>query len=495
MTNKQYTDVWTGNSVNADRLHRRELADSYRELIERLPEKNDAWVLNLDAKYGSGKTYFISNWQKDLTLNHQYITLHFDAWKHDFTEDPFTSFAAEIIDQMYEKAKDRKFKKKLQDGLKELLQSYRIAWRVIDALKKTTFQTTLGKFLPELGDIDKVKNEVKEFVEIAGETSAKKEQKETLGIDPLKTHLEKRESLATFNKSLGNVADAVKKATNHPLVIFIDELDRCQPLFTVKLLERLKHVFNVKNIVFIVVTYRRAIENSLAALHGEQFEASEYLERFFDLSLTLPPYSPAQFIKIREDDFTLSSAEKAIYTGDGGLAYLIGELAKYFHLHLRELDKAVNLAILHWPTGEKTFVNEGARIAHQFAVLYCSFAKYCKVHDAMTDIIKINNFDSISNKWNNKTIDAMPHQHTLDERGRYIIVSCGRIIFSPFNQRVNTSSLLNTLPTHPTNMSDTFPRRLVSGLAQVNDTDLNSLKMTEVSLSYHVAKKLQYFGS
>ena len=79
-----------------------------------------------------------------------------------------------------------------------------------------------------------------------------------------------------------------------PLVFIIDELDRCRPTFAIELLERVKHIFDVPNIVFVFGINRDELTKSLVSVYGE-IEAGEYLRRFFDMEFILPERSPTRF--------------------------------------------------------------------------------------------------------------------------------------------------------------------------------------------------------
>ena len=83
--------------------------------------------------------------------------------------------------------------------------------------------------------------------------------------------------------------DSLLPEKAYRLVIFIDELDRCQPLFAVKLLERIKHYFGNTNLTFVFSTNLAELQNTIRSLYGEQFSASRYLDKFFDVTLKLPP--------------------------------------------------------------------------------------------------------------------------------------------------------------------------------------------------------------
>ena len=72
------------------------------------------------------------------------------------------------------------------------------------------------------------------------------------------------------------------------LLIIIDELDRCNPEFAVKLLERIKHYFNNEKVTFVFSVNLAELQHTIKRHYGSGFDASRYLDRFFDLRVTLP---------------------------------------------------------------------------------------------------------------------------------------------------------------------------------------------------------------
>ena len=75
---------------------------------------------------------------------------------------------------------------------------------------------------------------------------------------------------------------------NRPLIVVIDELDRCRPSYAVELLEVAKHLFAVDHIVFVLAVNRSELAHSIRALYGSGFDAEGYLRRFFDVDFRLP---------------------------------------------------------------------------------------------------------------------------------------------------------------------------------------------------------------
>ncbi len=59
-------------------------------------------------------------------------------------------------------------------------------------------------------------------------------------------------------------------------------------MFAVKFLERIKHYFCNVNITFVFSTNLSELENTIRKLYGAEFNASRYLDKFFDITLKLP---------------------------------------------------------------------------------------------------------------------------------------------------------------------------------------------------------------
>ena len=93
------------------------------------------------------------------------------------------------------------------------------------------------------------------------------------------------------------MANALSKSReNRPLIVVIDELDRCRPSYAVELLETAKHLFAVNNIIFVLAVNRTELAHSIKALYGSGFDAEGYLGRFFDVDFRLPAPERKAFI-------------------------------------------------------------------------------------------------------------------------------------------------------------------------------------------------------
>lgn len=65
-------------------------------------DKKRNYVLNLNAEWGAGKTYFLKRWSED--LKEHYPVVYVDAWKKDYSDDPLMTVISSIIDQLRKQA-------------------------------------------------------------------------------------------------------------------------------------------------------------------------------------------------------------------------------------------------------------------------------------------------------------------------------------------------------------------------------------------------------
>ena len=140
----------------------------------------------------------------------------------------------------------------------------------------------------------------------------------------------------------------------NPLIFIIDELDRCRPTFAIELLERVKHIFDVPNMVFVLGINRAELCKSLQSIYGE-IKADVYLRRFFDMEFILPEVGAEQFSRhlIRKFELTeffaslSKSANRKIHSEDFSmLEKYFPELWSRLGLRLRDIDYCVRLIAL-----------------------------------------------------------------------------------------------------------------------------------------------------
>ncbi|HET6720562.1 MAG TPA: P-loop NTPase fold protein [Rhodocyclaceae bacterium] len=250
-----------------DLFGRKALADRLTSYLDRL---KDGCVVGVDAPWGEGKSWFGRNWQAQLAAD-GYNTIYVDAFERDYLDDPFPLLASEIVLALDAKNSGDVGKSLLEASLK-------LGKTLLPAAAKMSINT-LGRLF--LGTLDLAGD--------AGELANKLDDKfadasEKYVASRIAAVEEEKKSVAGFREALTQFAAAQAK----PVVFFIDELDRCRPDFAVRIIERVKHFFDVPNLVFVLLLNRDQLERAVQGVYGQGCDAHAYLGKFVHLFLSLP---------------------------------------------------------------------------------------------------------------------------------------------------------------------------------------------------------------
>jgi len=99
-------------------------------------------------------------------------------------------------------------------------------------------------------------------------------------------YAEEKDALKSFKENLVKLAAKVRKKQKFPLTIIVDELDRCRPDFALGLLERIKRLFDVEDVAFVLLVNRTQIEGYIRTVYGN-VDADAYLLKFGSLFVDL----------------------------------------------------------------------------------------------------------------------------------------------------------------------------------------------------------------
>jgi hypothetical protein len=215
-------------------------------------------------------------WQASLQEKKNDV-IYFDAYAADHFDDPFIAFSGEIIEFV---------KNYLSDGQDNPERTALIKAAVEVAKHLSVLALKIGIQAATTGIINATAlKDIKDIgPEIAKGTS---EIGEKMLADRLEKYSAEKDSLKKFRESLKNLAKKVKEEKKFPLVIIVDELDRCRPDFALQLLERIKHLFNVEGLAFVLLVNRDQIERYIKTVYGDG-DAKGYLLKLGNLFVDLP---------------------------------------------------------------------------------------------------------------------------------------------------------------------------------------------------------------
>jgi tRNA A37 threonylcarbamoyladenosine biosynthesis protein TsaE len=292
--------------------------EKYAEILKAIiTEYENGLVLAINGKWGTGKTTFVEMWKAYLELDN-FHTLYFNAWEYDFISDPLIGLLGEL--------KKIDIYKKAEDSLMSVINTAcKIALKAAPSMAKGVIKRYVGE----------------DVVDILG---ASMEEAAEILKKEIENYEKQKNSLAQFRERLGKYVDEV--CDKKPLVFIIDELDRCNPYYAVKVLERIKHLFNIPNVIFVLSIDKRQLCNSIRGYYGSNLiDADEYLKRFIDIEYVLPDPDIERYCKYLFDYYGFNSffyQLKSTYhrTDDLESLFIIAtSIFKFKKTTLRQIEK------------------------------------------------------------------------------------------------------------------------------------------------------------
>lgn len=248
-------------------------------------------VLNINAPWGTGKTFFLENWKNQESVNGR-ACVYFNAWEADYSGDPFVSLVAAIRDQLDELIGP------LKDTENAVKNFTRKASQTLMAATPALTKGLLKKFTGiEVGIISDAIDSG-DLGDAAGKAVEKLIESNKQTLETVNDFKQVFHTLLTL--ASGVCAD---NGNIKPVYIYIDELDRCRPTFAIELLERIKHLFDVNGCKFVIATDTSQLGHAVKAVYGSGFDSERYLRRFFDREFTLSTVDYTAWIKTNCVDF------------------------------------------------------------------------------------------------------------------------------------------------------------------------------------------------
>ena len=260
----------------------------YLEMINNLLEKNEGIRLGINGKWGSGKTvlakmiynlsHYIYNgynteyFDNNLPYIRSLKTIYFDASKEDIFDNALLSLARVISDELDQ---HNSFEKSnLFKGVLEIFGAFSLT-----------------------SPISKVAQGFRTISEMSSEFD------ELLNTNKIIHLIEK-----CFNP-------------NDKYLIMIDELDRCDPKYALRLLVTLKHFFSLENVQIILFYNYDELWNLISHEYG--YKDPNYLQKYVDYEID---------ILDENDNYARSVFNAKHYFNSKMIAYF------FYNLTLREIN-------------------------------------------------------------------------------------------------------------------------------------------------------------
>lgn len=173
--------------------------------------------------------------------------------------------------------------------------------------------------------------------------------------------------------------DSLIEEHGNRLVFFVDELDRCKPDYAIRFMERIKHYFDDDRVTFVFSISLSQLQATVKKYYGTEFNATRYLDKFFDLRVSLPSPDMKRFLQSRLDVWENTLTDSVCI-----------EAVKQYGLSLRETERFVRLAkICVYPAAKNAsngFPESNARMFFAWYILPVMLVLQ------MTDIRTYNEF-------------------------------------------------------------------------------------------------------
>ena len=294
-------------------------------------------VLCVDAPWGEGKTTFARMWLADLKRR-GVNCIYFDAFAHDYADEPFVAFCGEILtlaetsfaDNAIIQTLRKDFKSKAKRiGAKLLCTSTRIG---VKALPLGIIKDS------DIAAMDSIRTD------IADATSARLSSFMDAVLDD---YISSKKSLEEFRAQLSDLGAAVRAKQNFPLLIVVDELDRCRPDFALSLVERIKHLFAAKDVSFLLLANTAQLQNYVKSVYGSHMDNAEnYLGKFFTLTASLPQNRG----DTSDNDYSKYTRRLIEHYGIGKyeIESILPRLFQYYRFSLREMERCFSILTLYF---------------------------------------------------------------------------------------------------------------------------------------------------
>lgn len=335
------------DSFKCDLFDRKPFGEALTRIVK---NSDDELVISIDGKWGEGKTTFAKMWQ-GLLLENGIPSIYIDAFQHDYTEDAFISIASTITSYIEEHSVDEESKSNFTEKAKKVGAKL-LPWSAKLAIKAASLGIVKEADLESLSEIAK------------DATDDISEKISNIIKERLESHKQELETIQEFRKTLSEIPSKIKGGSSNKLVLIIDELDRCKPSFAVEIIEKVKHLFSVKNVTFVLIMHKSQLEEAIRCIYGEKIDAHTYMQKFITIETAIPKNDNNYKCDIKTYSKALLNAHEINTFGDKDLLLdYIGAFSRKLDISLRQLEKSfTNLTLIYSSITERTI-----RIPHIIA--------------------------------------------------------------------------------------------------------------------------------
>lgn len=266
------------NPFHVDSFFRSDFAENLTRVFRQC---DDGLVVTIDAEWGSGKTTLLKLWEQSLKNDpdNVFVPIYYDAFRNDFSGDVFLSIAVKIHEALKSTLEKEGYDPDNSAKLKHLKKA---TLKVAGTMLKMTTGAAASALTANVISHD-----------MAGKAAEKLSGAlfDTLEHDleaKFNAHSDSMKLIEDYQKQLKSIVSMPDKPKK--VVFFVDELDRCRPDFSVQVIEKIKHLFNIDGVYFVLAANCKQLINIIKNSYGiSDADAMVYLEKFINFETKLVP--------------------------------------------------------------------------------------------------------------------------------------------------------------------------------------------------------------
>ncbi|SEK57004.1 Predicted P-loop ATPase, KAP-like [Colwellia chukchiensis] len=278
--------MWSDKESKIDFLNFNEAAESIKDLItekELMPIS-----VGVFGDWGAGKSTILELTKASLETDEQeYIQVHFDAWTFQGYDDAKAALLETIASTLVKKAADDK---NLSAKAKEFagrIDKIRLMGLLMDGGAALAGIPTIGGIQKIMGlfsggddgelDVDDVKGAV---------DGAKDVAKKNKGLIKDKKSFSPPKEIKEFRKAYSDLL----KEFDKPLIVYVDNLDRCSPFNAISTLEAIRLFLFLPNTAFVIAADEDMIRLAVPEYHkgASQRHQTDYLDKLIQIPVHVP---------------------------------------------------------------------------------------------------------------------------------------------------------------------------------------------------------------
>ena len=301
-----------------DILNRDKFVGELLQIVENISDNKSSTCFALNGEWGSGKSFVLDMFEEELgkiqsesTGTDKYFVVRYNSWKYDYYEEPLIAIVSTMISEIEEKTK--------------LFPDSEETQEILGVLK------AVGISLLSLGNMA-IKEKTGIDIQNAYETVLKGVQS---GAEAYaKDH--EYDVYFGFNKVMNNLTSLLRKLSErYVIVIMVDELDRCVPEYSIKVLERLHHLTeDISNTITIISIDKGQLESGIKQIFG--FEKPErYLEKFFGFEIKLDYGTPSEKIMEKYSEY-IDLFDRNLFPFDESIEECLQNIFKEINIRTQE---------------------------------------------------------------------------------------------------------------------------------------------------------------